>query len=381
MTITTNLIFSHKYSIYKEIKEIFKLIILPEKVNLAKGIHYIILLDTSSSMKGLKIEIAKRAAKELLNKIPAGNKVTFITFSNEINPVFENADSENLNKEVIDNIKADGPTPLYKALTYTSEVARKNSSPGFIILLTDGEPTDEVDVRKYSEIFIPNNYHIYSFGIGDEYREEILKILSDLTGGIFYHINDPLEIIERIPKVAITEVAAKNVEIDINSPTLIRLLNYSGPPVRIGVIENTVKIIGEIIIPPNYEGNVLKINIKYYDPVSENEKLIEKEFNISYTNDRNLFLNSINKELLYEYRYYELLTKYSQLIKNEKISEATITLKSLIEISEATRRVDLIETTRKLSAMLESTKRINSSEITRRISKEVSSEITRKLRE
>ncbi|MEM3244729.1 MAG: VWA domain-containing protein, partial [Metallosphaera sp.] len=57
------------------------------------------------------------------------------------------------------------------------------------------------------------------------------------------------------------------------------------------------------------------------------------------------------------------------------------TLKRMEEIAGQTRKIELMETTRRLSDSLETTKRSsNASEQTRKLSKEVSSEVTRKLR-
>ncbi|MEM0173376.1 MAG: VWA domain-containing protein, partial [Sulfolobaceae archaeon] len=103
--------------------------------------------------------------------------------------------------------------------------------------------------------------------------------------------------------------------------------------------------------------------------------------NISYTQDLVTFLSNINKDLIYEYNYYELLIKYAEQVQLQNLVEATKTLKKLEEISEFTRRIDLIETTRRMQSIIETTRRIGLPEQTRRISKEVISEVTRRLRE
>lgn len=97
--------------------------------------------------------------------------------------------------------------------------------------------------------------------------------------------------------------------------------------------------------------------------------------------DQSTFMSSINSDLINEYRYYELLEKYAKQVQAEQLVEATKTLNQMQQIAEQTRRIDFIETTRRLSQSLETTKRIGTIEQTKRLSKEVTSEVTRKLRE
>jgi len=381
MTISLKVESSHGMSYNDEVRSIIKILLIPEKVSLAEGFHYLILIDTSGSMRGIKIEIAKKAAKELLSRIPKNNKVSLISFSTEIKRLFECTDLSGVDYNMVDSLRADGPTPLYRALNEAYEIAERCGSPGFYILLTDGEPTDEVGLEVYQKLKIPQNFHIYSFGIGDDYREEILKLLADRSSGVFYHINDPKEIEDKMPKTAITEVAAKNVEVEIQSAGKVKILNYPGPPIRLGAIENTVRILGEVIIPPKFSGELAKIRVKYYDPVINSERIIEDQVSVMYSQDAINFLNNINKDLIYEYNYYELLIRYAEQIQAQNLVEATKTLKRLEEISEITRRIDLIETTRRMQNIIETTKRLGIPEQTKRISKEVVSEVTRKLRE
>ncbi|MEM1626652.1 MAG: VWA domain-containing protein [Sulfolobaceae archaeon] len=365
----------------EEIRGVFRILLVPEKVSLAKGFHYVVLIDNSGSMKGLKIEIAKRSAKELLSRIPKNNKVSLISFSTEVKRLIECQNLSDVKYDLIDTLKADGPTPLYHALIEANEISEMCGLPGFYILLTDGEPTDETSLEAYQKLKLPTNIQIYSFGVGDEYREDILKLLADKSGGIYYHINDPKEIEDKMPKAAVTEVAAKNLEVDILSSSKLKILNYPGPPIKLGAVESTVRILGEVIIPPKFNGNLIKVMIKYYDPVMEDERKLEESVNISYTQDLVTFLSNINKDLIYEYNYYELLIKYAEQVQLQNLVEATKTLKKLEEISEFTRRIDLIETTRRMQSIIETTRRIGLPEQTRRISKEVISEVTRRLRE
>ncbi|MCY0859288.1 MAG: VWA domain-containing protein [Sulfolobaceae archaeon] len=385
MTISVRVEFSHPKSFNTEVKGYFKMLLVPEKVAVARNVHYIILLDTSGSMKGMKIELAKKSTREILNKIPQGNYVTLITFSGQggVKVLSEHVDISSIDKNVVDNIIAEGTTPFYSTLSKAFEIVKKYNEPAYMLALTDGMPTDIIEVKAYEQLDIPPNTKIYAFGIGDDYKEEILKILADKSGGIFYHLQDPTEIEQKLPSSVATEIGAKNVVVDIISEagTPVKLLNYQGPPVNLGVVEGAVRIYGEVTIPPNYSSDLLTVKVSYVDPVQDRVQEIIKKVGVSKAIDNNDFLSSINKDVTLEYRYYELLAKYASDIQAQNLVEATRTLNQLTQISQQTRRIEFMETTRRLADALDQTRRVGSSvEQTRKLSKEVTSEVTRKLR-
>ncbi|WP_338601970.1 VWA domain-containing protein [Sulfolobus tengchongensis] len=380
MTLSLRVDTSHKYSYNADVRYIFKVLLVPEKLGSATGFHYIIALDTSGSMSGYKIELAKQGAIELFKRIPKGNKVSFITFSSEVKTIKEFVDPLDLSNEIM-QIVAGGQTALYTAILTANNLAKKYQVPTYLLLLTDGNPTDETNMENYLKIPYYEKMQVYSFGIGDDYNEQLLQNISDKTAGVMYHISDANEIPQKLPQKAVTQIAAKNVTVDIVSEGSIKLLNYSSSPVKVNGIENVVKIFGETILPANYEGNFLTVKVNYEDPVTNKQEALLQVVQIKKAPDQNTFTSGINTDLISEYRYYELLDKYAKQVQAEQLVEATKTLSQLNEIAQQTRRIDFIETTRRLSQGLETTKRIGTVEQTKRLSKEVTSEVTRKLRE
>jgi Ca-activated chloride channel family protein len=379
MTISMRVETSHKYSFNTDLKMIFKILLVPEKVSTASGFHYIILLDTSGSMEGMKLDNAKTGAIELFKRIPEGNKVTFITFSSHVNVIREFTDPQDLSGEII-SLKAGGQTALYTALLTAFNLARKHEIPSYIVLLTDGNPTDETVEGTYKKIAIPEGIQIISFGIGDDYNESILKILADRTGGQLYHVDDPMQIPENLPKAAKTKIAGKNIVIDIISEVPVKILNYSDPPIKINALEGVVKILGETNVPPNYNGNFMTIKLNYDDPSSQRQQALMSVVSLTPAKDQEMFVSGVNKDLTFEYEYYNALQKYSSDVEAGNLVEATRTLDKMNELAQQTRRIELIETTKRLSSSLETTKRIGTVEQTKKLSKEVTSEVTRKLR-
>lgn len=379
MTLSMRVETSHKFSFSSPVRYMFKILLVPERLGTAKGFHYIVLLDTSGSMAGYKIEVAKKGALALLSRIPDGNKVTLITFSDSVKVLNEAVDPKN----VIDlsSVVSAGQTALYSALLTANKIARSHEMPTYVLLLTDGNPTDQTNLEMYSNIQFLKDLQVIAFGIGDDYNEQLLKTLADKTNGLFYHISEPDEIAEKLPKRAVTEIGAKNVVVDVvTEGSQTKLLNYSSLPVKVNAVEGVVKILGETEMPPNYEGTFLTVKAQYEDPVTGKQEVILSPVKVSVAPNQQAFISSVNNDLISEYRYYELLNKYAKEVQGEELVEATRTLTQLNQVAQQTRRIEFIETTRRLSNELETTKRLGSTEQTRRLSKEVTSEVTRKLR-
>src|SRR6059058_1847266 len=84
MTLSVRTELSHSYSYDSKVDAVFKITLVAEKQAEAKGFQHIIVLDTSHSMAGKKLELAKKGAQEYWSRIPTGNKVSFITFSDSV---------------------------------------------------------------------------------------------------------------------------------------------------------------------------------------------------------------------------------------------------------------------------------------------------------
>src|SRR6266567_1991689 len=110
MTLSARTELSHTYSYDSKIDAIFKLTLVAERRTEAKGFHHIIVLDTSKSMDGQKIELAKNGAQEYVKGIPSGNMVSVVLFSSTVQ-----AYPETKLSEVLPKIRASGLTALADA--------------------------------------------------------------------------------------------------------------------------------------------------------------------------------------------------------------------------------------------------------------------------
>src|SRR5438445_10932499 len=215
MTLSARTELSHSYSFDSKIDAIFKITLVAERRTEAKGFDHIIVLDTSKSMDGQKIELAKNGAQEYVKSIPSGNTVSVVLFSSTVQAYPETKFSE-----VLPKIRASGLTALYAALQSAFEIAQKSRLPGWIVLLTDGEPTDVTKPEQYSTLKMPTGFKMIEFGIGPDYNQSILKALADASGGTLHNMHDAQKLKRHslMQEGAVNDGSARNINVDCTTP-------------------------------------------------------------------------------------------------------------------------------------------------------------------
>jgi Ca-activated chloride channel homolog len=375
MTISVRTEISHPYSYDSKVDAVFKITLVAEKQTVAKGFHHIIVMDTSHSMAGRKLELAKKGAQEYANRVPPGNDISFITFSDAVQ-TFPDTTID----KVLPGIKATGMTALFTALTTAFDIASKSGGQGWILLLTDGHPTDVTKPEPYSTLKIPAGFKMVEFGIGEDYREDILKALADASGGLLYHITDASMLPNLMQESAVSQVSGRNISVDFGASN-VKILNYNGPPVMINALESIAKIWGQVSLPEGFKGDPLNVKISYGDAVDGSKRTINSPVNVRPAKNEEEYEQGIRNNLISEFKYYQGLDEYYKQLAAGKWKEATKTMGLLSANAEQTRRADLIEATKRLSEQHEQTLKLGgSSENTNRLMKEVASESTKRTR-
>ncbi|MFQ5613006.1 MAG: extracellular solute-binding protein [Anaerolineae bacterium] len=121
-----------------------------------KQADVLLILDTSGSMRGDKIEQAKEAANLFLNNMPAQNRVGLVLFDDQVIPEvaidsFEG--TEGSLRDAIDGASASGDTALYDAIAESLEMVGQDSESDrirAIIVLSDGQ--DTASQRSLNEV-------------------------------------------------------------------------------------------------------------------------------------------------------------------------------------------------------------------------------------
>ena len=381
---------SHRYTFLTPINLAFKVTLVPTGTAMATGMHYIILVDASGSMKGKKIRMAKEGARMLVERIPDGNYVTIIAFGlgrGEVQTLASRLKLPEGREEAlraIEKLRAEDGTPLYHALLAAWREAEASDAPGFIVLLSDGIATDVTDLDAYRKLGVPPGYKMVLVGIGTDYNHELFTVLADMSGGDFYHLSE--EEVDRLPEImasfAVEAAAARYVEVEFKPEDGVegpRLLNYAGSKVSLPTVNEPVTIYGEVTVPKLYKGRVLTIKVSYMDVEQDRRVEIEKAIEVDVAEDRDTFLKGIDRDLLDEYNYMLYMAKAREAIVKGNLEEATRKIQQAEKLAAQTRKITLIEATRRLAQEVEATKRLSGARL-EDATKRLASEVTRKLR-
>lgn len=377
---------SHRFSFSKPIRGAFIVNLVPVASAPAAGLHYILLLDVSGSMKGAKIEAVKRAARRLIEKLHDDNYLTLILFGTSY-PFYrveitheKLRDARRRALEIIDGLVPQDGTPLYNALKEALRIASASEESGYIILLTDGKPTDVSDPEKYEKLKWPRRYKGVFIGIGMDYNAELLNKLADISEGVAMHIDEANleELVGIFEEAAVTEVAAKDVNIVVEAVTgKAKFIGYDEPSVYIPAIsDEAVELIGEVEIPANYDGTVARIIVSYEDPATGRREEHVYDYKVKPAPSKEDFLNGIDRGVYNTYLYTVYMQEARRLALEGKLDEATRRLEKAAEAAVQTKRIELIESTKRLVEEVEATKRISAEAATRRLA----SEATKRLR-
>ncbi len=163
-----------------------------------------LVVDTSGSMKGAKIEQARTAALHLLRGLRPTDRVNVATFSTAVVPFAQApvpANEENLAKlrEFVGAIEARGGTALADAVAFAAAARAQEGRVATSVLLTDGQPTVGETVpaaivgqAKASAV------RIFTFGVGADAAGDLLRGVSAASRGASEVFRSDAEIESRL---------------------------------------------------------------------------------------------------------------------------------------------------------------------------------------
>lgn len=220
-----------------------------------------LVLDTSGSMAGKKMEQAKKALSFCLANLNEEDRFDIIRFSTEADDFFEElkpANKENVAKAqaYVDGLKPIGGTAIDEALQkaiklgHDRRIAGQNR-PYVVIFLTDGQPT--IGETK-EDVILANvakandqSVRIFSFGIGTELNTHLLDRLAEATKAVSQYV---------IPSEDI-EVKLSNFYTKIKDPVLSNVsVAFSGADIKTAQVYPSA-------MPDLFKGEMLVVFGKY----------------------------------------------------------------------------------------------------------------------
>ena len=176
---------------------------LPKSYEVPRDMVFV--LDTSGSMRGVKMEQARNALKYCLENLAPKDRFALINFATTVNKYRDNlqdASTEQVARaqKWVAALEATGGTAINDALLSALEYRPKDEGRTFtIVFFTDGMPTiGETNVEKIlTNTFAKNsaNTRIFTFGVGDDVNATMLDRLAEGTRALPTYVR-PAEDIE-----------------------------------------------------------------------------------------------------------------------------------------------------------------------------------------
>jgi Ca-activated chloride channel family protein len=257
-----------------------------------------LVLDTSGSMAGKKMEQAKKALAFCLANLNETDRFDVVRFSTEADYLFEGlkpANKENVAKAqaYVDGLKPIGGTAideaLQKALKLGQGRAEKEKRPFVVIFLTDGQPTigetkEDAILANVLKVNAAENTRVFSFGIGTDLNTHLLDRLGDATKAFSQYV---------IPTEDV-EVKLSNFYTKIKDPVLSNVrVAFEGGDVKTselypGTMPDLFK--GEMIVAFGRYSGKGAAAVKVSGTVNGEKKEFAQDVNFADTDTKNEFI-------------------------------------------------------------------------------------------
>ncbi len=164
----------------------------------------VLVVDTSGSMAGTKIESARNAAATLVRSLKDGDIVALDSFSDDARTLVPPTRLDmHTRREILRQIAQlvpAGSTNMFSGLTLAeSQMASAPASHGLrrVVMISDGianiGPSSPEVLGSLAQNGLRFRAQVTSFGVGNDYDERTLNALSVRTNGRLYHIGEPRE--------------------------------------------------------------------------------------------------------------------------------------------------------------------------------------------
>lgn len=163
-----------------------------------------VVIDTSGSMAGAKIENARNAATTLVKSLKDGDIVSLDTFSDNAKTLIPstriNAESRASVLKAIAGLTPTGSTNMFDGLTLGEGQlagAPQTHTVRRVVMISDGianvGPSSPDTLGSIAERGLKNRAQVTSLGVGNDYDEKTLNALAVKSSGRLYHLTEPKE--------------------------------------------------------------------------------------------------------------------------------------------------------------------------------------------
>ncbi len=213
-------------------------------------VNVAIVLDRSGSMSGQKLEHAKQAAIQAVDRLSNEDIVSVITYNHTVNvliPATKISDKNKINQQ-IRSIQSGGNTALFAGISKGAAEVRKfldKDRVNRVILLSDGKansgPSSPKALGDLGASLIKEGISVTTLGLGEDYNEDLMNQLARRSDGNHTFIESPTQLVKIFNAEFgdILSVVAQEVAIEVECSDGIR-------PIR--VLNREAEISGNNIV-------------------------------------------------------------------------------------------------------------------------------------
>jgi len=153
-----------------------------------------IVLDHSGSMSGAPLEHAKLAAKAVVSRLAAHDRINVVLFDDGVDNLYPKPKlaSPEVRAEAlsyIDNVSDAGGTDIAKALRHTLAAQLDDDQPNVILFLTDGQSSSQEAIAAAKSD--TGDARLFTIGVGSGVEKPLLSRLAKEKRGRFTYIESP----------------------------------------------------------------------------------------------------------------------------------------------------------------------------------------------
>jgi len=286
-------------------------------------VNVAIVMDKSGSMSGKKIEHAKEAAIQAIDRLGTEDIVSVIAYDHTVTilvPATKVSDKATI-KQRIRQIQANGNTALFAGVSKGAAEIRKfhdKNRVNRVILLSDGKansgPSSPKALGDLGASLIKEGISVTTLGLGEGYNEDLMDQLARRSDGNHTFIENPTQL-ARIFNAEfgdILSVVAQEVVIDIkcaNGIRPIRVLNreaeISGQRIITHLNQLYSKqekyLLVEVEVPSTQSERtreVANVEISYANMLTRTTDELASTLSVRFTESKELVQSNTNQEVM-----------------------------------------------------------------------------------
>lgn len=194
-----NLVHMHEAQLIYALLEYSPSIENPDSIS-SPPLNLCLLIDRSTSMKDVNLDIVKATAIQILRRLRPQDILSLVAFSDRAETLVPSTRDGDLFKleARIQMLQTSGGTEIYNGLVAAFTEVKRAYNPAYInhiIMLTDGRTFgDENNCLELADKAIKQRIGISGLGIGPEWNDAFLDELARRTGGSSIYVSRPQDI-------------------------------------------------------------------------------------------------------------------------------------------------------------------------------------------